>query len=125
MTINASYGKLGLNKSKMRNVVYKSREELFKKPSKSNGGVRELKKSAQKIHEDCFTTSFEEVFGEYPSNYFEIVSKKHSYTDDSAVHFSHAILQSAKLHVLRFITMAIKYWQTDCVRMLYSGNLVI
>lgn len=101
----------------MRNVSYKSRDSLFKKAPKSNPtAVRQLKKSGQQIQDDCFTVSFDEVFGEFPSNYFEIVSKKKSFTDDSAVHFSHAILQSAKLHVLKFVTMAIQYWQTDCVR---------
>lgn len=117
LTINSSYGKLGLNKHKMRNVTYRSKESLLKKSSKSNPeAVRELKKTGQKIQEDCFTTSFDEVIGEYPSGYFEIISKKRSFTDDTAVHFSHAILQNAKLHMLKFITMAIKYWQTDCVR---------
>lgn len=46
--------------------------------------LTKMKKTGQKIQESPFTQSIDAVNGEYPTDYFEIVSKKKRYTDSTA-----------------------------------------
>ena len=122
MVVNSSYGKCGLNKEKQRHYTYYSTDEIFKpSPDPANASMRNLRKTGQRIHDDPFTISMDEVIGEYPTNQIEFVKRKKSYQDTTAIHFSHFILSSAKLKMLEFIDVLIDYWRTECVRLLYTG----
>ena len=81
------YGKLGLNKEKQRDYKYISKDILYKDkniPSGNKVPLEKLKKTGQKLKESPFTQSIDDVQGEYPTNYVEIVSKKKRYTDSTA-----------------------------------------
>ena len=121
MVVNSSYGKCGLNKEKQRVYTYYAKDQIFKKSNKNDSPAQSFKKTGQKMIEDAFTVSMDEVLGEYPTNQIEFVKRKRQYTDTSAIHFSHFILSSAKLRMLEFMDMIIDYWQTESVRVLYTG----
>lgn len=85
--MESCYGKLGLNKEKQRDYKYISKDILYKDkniPSGSKVPLEKLKKSGQKLKESPFTQSIDDVHGEFPTNYVEIVSRKKRYTDSTA-----------------------------------------
>lgn len=125
MVVNSSYGKCGLNKEKQRDYSYYAKDTIYKKSKCGDGPipVREMKKSGQKIKEDPFTVSMNEVIGEYNSDHMEFIKRKKSYTETTPIHFSHFILSHAKLHMLMFIDMIIDYWQTEHVTICYTGSV--
>lgn len=61
------------------------------------------------------------VTGEYSADVYEIVSKKKTITDDSAIVYANTVLMNSKLHILKFIEMVVTYWNTSAVRLLYTG----
>lgn len=126
MVVNSSYGKCGLNKEKQRDYSYYSANKIFKPiPNGTDDSLRQLRKTGQKIKEDPFTVSMDEVVGEYPTNQIEFVKRKRSYQDTTCIHFSHFILSSAKLKMLMFIDHIIDNWKTESLRLLYTGTLLL
>ena len=53
-------------------------------PSGNKVPLEKMKKNGQKLKESPFTQSIDDVQGEYPTNYVEIVSRKKRYTDSTA-----------------------------------------
>ena len=62
------------------------------------------------------------VTGEYSSDVFEIVEKKKTVIDTSAIIYANAVLMNSKLHILKFINMVITYWDTTAIRLLYTDT---
>ena len=62
------------------------------------------------------------VTGEYSSDVFEIVEKKKTIIDTSAIVYANAVLINSKLHILKFINMIITYWDTTAIRLLYTDT---
>ena len=61
------------------------------------------------------------VTGEFSADVYEIVSKKKTITDDSAIVYANTVLMNSKLHILKFIEMVVTYWNTSAIRLLYTG----
>ena len=63
------------------------------------------------------------VTGEYDSNVLEIIQKKKTIIDATAVVYANAVLMNSKLHILKFINMMLTYWDTTAFKLVYSGGL--
>ena len=61
------------------------------------------------------------VTGEFSADVYEIVSKKKTVVDDSAIVYANTVLMNSKLHILKFIEMVVTYWNTGAIRLLYTG----
>lgn len=64
------------------------------------------------------------VAGEFSADVYEIVSKKKTVVDDSAIVYANTVLMNSKLHILKFIEMVVTYWNTSAIRLLYTGSVV-
>ena len=112
-----------MNKEKQRTYTYYPKHKIYKKTRKNNdGSLREMLKTGQRIVEDPFTVSMDEVIGEFPSNHIEFIKRKKSYHDSTPIHFSHFILSHAKMKMLQFVDMLIDFWQTESLTLLYTGE---
>ena len=109
LVANSSYGRMGMNLEKQKNVTYISPNAI------DNASKR-------KAYFNAFTKYTRDLIGEYPSGYTEIVSKKKKIVDKIPVHMSFFVLANSKLHFLEFIAMMLDYWDTNFVKLLYMDT---
>ena len=105
LVANSSYGRMGMNLTKQRDVKYVRTDEADKKK-----------------HFNAFNIHRRLVNGEYPSGYTEIVSNKKKIVDTIPVHMSFFVLANAKLHFLKFIELMLDYWDTTQVKLTYMDT---
>ena len=89
-----------------------------------------------KIIEGPFIQSALPMEGEYSSNFYEVISRKRKIVDSIpskyyiqpinanfySVHYAFFVLQLSKLHTLKYIDMLIEFYDTQAIRIAYSGN---
>ena len=112
---NATYGSLALDRSKVSQLLCFKPELIFQH---RNVTYKSIKDKNIKIKQD---EEMQLVTGEFSADVYEIVSKKKTITDDSAIVYANTVLMNSKLHILKFIEMVVTYWNTSAIRLLYTG----